>query len=33
MTVPLLVVAATSILFGMYPRPVVELLHSVIGRI
>ena len=33
MTVPLLVVAATSILFGMYPRPVVELLHSVIGQI
>ena len=33
MTAPLLVVAATSMLLGMYPRPVVELLHSVIGRI
>ena len=33
MTAPLLVVALTSILLGMYPGPVMTLLHSVVGRI
>ena len=33
MTAPLLVVAITSILLGMYPGPVMTLLHSVVGRI
>ncbi len=31
MSVPLLVVAATSIVLGMYPRLIMDLLHSVIG--
>ena len=31
MTVPLLLVAATSILLGLYPRLVMDLLHTVIG--
>ncbi len=33
MTLPLLVVAATSIVLGLYPRPLMELLHSVIGLV
>ena len=33
MSVPLLVVAAVSIVLGMYPRLVMDLLHSVIGPI
>lgn len=33
MTVPLLVVALTSIALGLYPRPLMELLHSVIGSV
>jgi NADH:ubiquinone oxidoreductase subunit 5 (subunit L)/multisubunit Na+/H+ antiporter MnhA subunit len=32
MTLPLLVVAATSIVLGLYPRPLMELFHSVIGQ-
>ena len=32
MTVPLLVVAATSAWLGMYPGPLMSLLHSVIGN-
>lgn len=31
MTVPLLLVAATSILLGLYPRLVMDFLHTVIG--
>ena len=31
MTVPLLVVAAASVLLGMYPRLVMDLLHGVIA--
>ena len=33
MTVPLLIVAATSIGLGLYPQPLMELLHTVIGEI
>ena len=33
MTAPLLVVAAASIMLGMYPRVVMELLHTVLGGI
>ena len=33
MTAPLLVVALTSILLGLYPQAVMELLHSVIGEL
>ena len=31
MTVPLMVVAGLSMALGLYPRPVMELLHAVIG--
>jgi NADH:ubiquinone oxidoreductase subunit 5 (subunit L)/multisubunit Na+/H+ antiporter MnhA subunit len=31
MSAPLFVVAATSIVLGMYPRFVMDLLHAVIG--
>ena len=33
MTAPLIVVALISILIGMYPGPVMELLHTVVGEI
>ena len=33
MTAPLLLIAIVSILLGMYPEPVIELLHSVVGTI
>jgi len=33
MTAPLLLIAVVSILLGMYPEPVIELLHSVVGTI
>ena len=31
MTVPLLILAVVSIILGVYPQPLLELLHSVIG--
>ena len=33
MTVPLLVVAAVSVALGLYPRPMMDLLHTVIGTL
>lgn len=33
MTLPLFIVAATSLVLGLYPRPLMELLHSVVGGI
>ena len=33
MTVPLLVVAGVSVALGLYPAPMMELLHSVIGTL
>lgn len=31
MSIPLLLIAAVSIIIGVYPEPIMELLHSVIG--
>ncbi|MGQ9569686.1 MAG: complex I subunit 4 family protein [Thermodesulfovibrionales bacterium] len=31
MSIPLLLIAAVSIILGVYPKPMIELLHSVIG--
>jgi len=31
MSIPLLLIAAVSIILGVYPKPIMELLHSVIG--
>ena len=31
MTVPLLILAVVSIILGVYPQPLLDLLHSVIG--
>ena len=33
MTAPLMLVAAVSIVLGLYPGPIMELLHSVIGEL
>ena len=33
MTVPLVIVAATSVVLGLYPRPLLALLHTVVGGI
>ncbi len=33
MTVPLVIVAATSVVLGLYPRPLLALLHTVMGGI
>ncbi len=33
MTIPLLILAVISIIIGLYPKPILELFHSVIGLI
>lgn len=33
MTAPLVIVAATSVVLGLYPRPLLALLHTVMGGI
>jgi formate hydrogenlyase subunit 3/multisubunit Na+/H+ antiporter MnhD subunit len=33
MTVPLFVVAAVSVVLGLYPGPMMDLLHTVIGSL